>query len=170
MKSIKIILGLLLVSLLINVGSIYMLKTQSVNDIIKDNSNQNYLEYLYDLNNYVSTSYETKKLKDRLDRLYKQYLKDKNLPREYYYVNGRVENYWSKKCISNLRRIAVISAKVELIEEIINNLIKNDLKAKQEFDMIVERREYHEKLIDMSNFYARFVSDETYTSIQNSLD
>lgn len=171
MQGTRTIFILLLFSLIINSCFIYIIKTQSVSDIITDSTKgQSYIRKIYDLNNYKSTSYESKTLLQRIDRMHDEYMRDKISTKESRYLDGEIDPSWQKKCIVNLRRISVISAKLEIIERILNTTIAEDVKAKQEIDMLIEQKGYHEKLMDMSNFYAQFVSEETYNVIQTTLD
>ena len=43
-------------------------------------------------------------------------------------------------------------------------------KSKQDFDLLIEKNSYRDKLLDVSNFYAQFVSGESYENIQKTLD
>jgi len=174
MKGNKIVNLLLIVSLIINSVFIYLIKFSN-NDIVKENTNakaNGTVTAVYDLRKYESTSYPNQNLEVRFNRIYEQYLKDKQSPVDDYYTDGKVDEYWYKKCMSNLKRIVVLSAKIQIIETTLNNVIDASEAAdvKKELDLLVETKGYHEKLLDMSNFYARFLSDESYAMVQQTLD
>lgn len=165
MKNSKTIFILSIICLTIIFFIVYQIKFVVSN---KTNGDE-YLRNIYVLTNYNSSSYETQNLQQRLDRLYIQYLKDKQVSKKDYYHNGKIKIYWQKKCISNLRRISVIFSKIEIIEKVIILSIKDE-KEKQKFDLLIEQNGYHEKLMDMSNYYAQFISDDIYNSLQTTLD
>ncbi len=162
MQGTKILLALLTISLIANYGLIYRMENRTVSDVIVNNHGSAYVDSIYDLRNYSSTSYEGKTLDQRIDRLYQEYKKDKQATKESYYDDGKIDPFWQKKCLNNLRRISVIGAKIDIIEKILYLTVKDNVKAKQEIETLIEKKDYHEKLMDMSNFYAQFVSGETY--------
>lgn len=164
----KTITYLLIFSLLVNVCFMYVVIIQSRMNI-GDDKEDNFINVVYDLGNYKSTSYENQTLKQRMDRMYDEYLKDKKATKESYYNNGEVDAYWKKKCVNSVRRIMVLGTKIEMIEKMLNITSTND-KKKQDIDMMIENKGYHEKLLDMSNFYAGFLNNETYQVIQTTLD
>ena len=174
MKGNKIVLLLLIVSLVINSVFVYLVKFSAPEAIDNSRSvkvNQT-LQDAYDFSKYDSVAYQNQKLSTRFNRLYEQYLKDKSQPNDTSSTDGVVDAGWNRQCQNNLRRIMVLSGDLQIIETTINSIIeKSDAPdAKNVFDVLVEAKGYHEKLADMSNFYAKFVSEEFYTRIQQSLD
>lgn len=174
MKGNKIALLLLMMSLIINSIFIYLVKF-SVPEVIdnrRDVKVNQTLQDVYDFSKFDSVAYQDQKLSARFNRLYHQYVKDKAYSNDSYYTDGVVDASWNRQCQNNLRRIMVLSGDLQIIETTINIIIeKSDAPdAKKNFDILVESKGYHEKLADMSNFYARFVPEEFYTRIQQSLD
>ncbi len=171
MKFTQTVLGLLIFSLIVNVGFLYV-RYDSAPEIVlaKNESVTAFVQRVYDFNNYKSSAYEQKTLQQRFDRLYSEYLKDKINPKESFYHNGVVDSDWSRKCFNNIKRITVITAKLDILENVINASVINDEKAKQEFDLLVEKKAYRDKLLDMSNFYAQFLTEEQYNYAQSTID
>lgn len=171
MKFTQTIFGLLFFSLVVNVGFLYV-RYDSTPEVVpeKKESNSSFIQRVYDLDKYKSSAYESKNLQQRFDRLYNEYLKDKTNSKESFYRNGVVDSDWSRKCFNTIKRITVITAKVDTLETVINYAIANDDKAKQEFDLLIEKKAYHDRLLDMSNFYAQFLTEEQYNYAQSTID
>ena len=171
----KLHMGLILLcSLVINMAFIlnivYFEYKQSKNVEIKENK-EDYVNRIYDLSNYQSFSYEEQTFKKRIDKLYSQYLKDQDLPQtELFVEEGKINSYWNKRCDINVRKINVLMTKLDLLEKVIYCTINDDNKSKKYFDGLIEQRGYHEKLRNMSNFYAKFLPDETCELIHNTTD
>lgn len=142
---------------------------------LRPNSSQLYLEHktsdaldLYDLNQFYSVyNYDTT-IKRRFDNLYKTYMKDKESPDESYYSkgDGKIDPWWQHNCLSNLKKIVVMRTRIRDIEHCIIIFTEKESAVA---DMIKEKR-YEELLADMSNYYSRFVSVESYNSILHSMD
>lgn len=171
MKGNKIVLMLLIASLLINTVFVYLIKFSS-NDVIAVTAKPENFSQVYNLSKFDSTSYPKQSLESRFNRLYEQYLRDKKEAKDSYYANGKMEEFWYKKCMNSLRRVMVISAKLQVLETTLNRAVEvsGSEEAKKELDLLIETKGYHEKLYEMSNFYARFLPAESYDFIQQTLD
>lgn len=170
MKFTKIILSLLIFSLMINIGFLYVHCDVVSQIVVKSDTDPSLVVKVYDLTKYKSSSYEKKNLQERLDRLYNEYLKDKANPKESYYIDGNVDPYWVIKCAKNIKRITVIMAKIDMLESVLNFVVDNQEKMKQELDVMIEKKAYRDKLLDMSNFYAQFLTEEQYQYAQTTID
>lgn len=115
-----------------------------------------------------SVSTERASLKQRVDRLYREYLTDKQSPDYTYYVKStnRVDKWWADSCVSKLRKIVSIRTRIRDIEQCIN-IVTGDPNVLA--DTVREKR-YEEILSDMSNYYSRFVSVESYKYILTTMD
>jgi len=184
MKDSKALMVLFCASLLLNLLFIYVTKGGSQNaknvpntketpntEIIPiENKNFN-LEEIYDLKNFKSSSYPTQHLERRLDRMYKGYLIDKKVSRNKRYTKeGKIERGWKRRCMITLRRISVINAHLGVLENTIKMSVGDNESAKQDLDMLIEQKQYRDKLMDMSNFYARYLTSYQYTYVQQTQD
>lgn len=132
---------------------------------------EEYIEKMYDIDKYNSFSSEKQSLKKRIDKLYSQYLRNKELtPTDFYEENGFLKDYWNKTCVTNMRKINTIISRLEILEKSIQYSLTDDEEALCYFENIITKKEYHEKLRTMSNFYSKFLPEETYNFLKMTTD
>jgi hypothetical protein len=110
---------------------------------------------------------ENATLNDRFNKLYEEYLKDKQQPDYAFYdSNGKIDRWWASKCATKLRRIVSIRVRLRDVE---HTILAMGIKPALVADSVREKH-FEETLADMSNYYARFISLESYRQITNSVD
>jgi hypothetical protein len=121
----------------------------------------------YDLKQMKSAVSSANTVNDRFNKIYEEYLKDKQQPDYAFYDStGKIDKWWASKCATKLRRIVNIKVRLKDIEHTILALgIKPDVLADK-----VREKHYEETLADMSNYYSRFIPLEAYRQITNSVD
>lgn len=133
--------------------------------------NQESIDKVYNLNNYTSYADQSSDLGLRFKKLYDVYSKDKDKPKiSFYDDKQKIDAYWERNCINTLRKIHNINARVEDLESAISAICDGRKDTQKYFDLLVENRQYKEKLAEMSNFYAKFISNYTYDIIVKTLD
>lgn len=132
---------------------------------------QKKIDKIYHLGNYQSYADQSSNLDLRFNKLYKSYLKDKTKPkRSFYNAKKELDGYWRIKCIHTLRKIHNIHSRIEDIEFVISEVAKIDPEVHESFKLLVKNKGYAEKLTEMSNFYAKFISNHTYDIIIKTID
>jgi len=173
MKDSKMLKILFCGSLFLNLLFIYVTKSspQFYNLTPIESDRHSKLEKIYDLSNFKSFSYPTQTLEYRLERMYNIYLVDKETPRNKRYTNsGKIDNDWKRRCTITLRRISVINAHLGVLENTIKLASGNDEDFKQDLDLLIEKKQYRDKLMDMSNFYARYLTSYQYDYVVKTQD
>jgi hypothetical protein len=174
MKDTKALKILFYCSLLLNLLFIYVTKSTPAPkaEIIPiEKKKEVSLGEVYDLKNFKSSSYPTQHLERRLDRMYKAYLIDKKTSRNKRYTKeGKIGRDWKRRCTITLRRISVINAHLSIIEETLKLSVGDDESAKQDLDILIEEKQYRDKLMDMSNFYARYLTSYQYDYVVKTQD
>jgi hypothetical protein len=129
------------------------------------------IDKVYDLAHYDSTATPSESLDKRLDRLYVNYLKVKDNPKSTFYNKEQeLDPDWERTCVNNLRKIHGIASKLEVIENSISILCDGKEESTKYFELLVENKQYHDRLEEMSNFYAKFISNYMYDKIIKSID
>lgn len=123
---------------------------------------------IYDLKHMTSISYPDQTLRDRFDKLYKDYLEDKQQSDYIHYEidSRRVKKEWYNYCLLKLKKITGIKTRIKDTEECI--LLLNGSN-EEVMDQIRDKR-YEESLADMSNYYSHFVSLDSYKYILQTVD
>jgi hypothetical protein len=121
-----------------------------------------------DLSNYSSVSYKSQNLLQRYNKLYKEYLSDKEKPDSYHYKKSDADaKDWKRYCNVKLRKIINIKTRLVDIEHLLE---KNYPSQFDDIQKIIQDTKHEESLSDMSNYYARFVSSEAYDYLLQSSD
>jgi hypothetical protein len=122
-----------------------------------------------DLSNYPSVSRNSQTLSRRFSILYKAYLNDKSTPDFSHNINNtrQIKKEWVSYCKIQLKKVISIKARVRDLELV---LINNYPDKIDDIELIIQDKKYEEHLADMSNYYAKFISEEEYRSITNSMD
>ena len=160
-------------SVLLNIFLLARMTNTKVEKIVEREYYFNHLliDKVYDLNNYESYADPSSTLGLRFKKLYDNYLKDKTKPkRTFYNSQQELDAYWQRACINNIRKIHNLLARIEDIERslsIISDGRSDDLKY---FELLAERSQHKEKLSEMSNFYAKFITNYTYDTIVKTID
>ena len=174
MKDSKVLKILFYFSLLLNLSFIYVTKSviPSNTHIIPIKDKKEFaLDKIYDLQNFKSASYPTQNLEKRLDRMYSAYLIDNKTNRNKRYTKeGEISRDWKRRCTITLRRISVINAHLNIIEDSLKLAVGDNESAIQDLDVLIEKKQYRDKLMDMSNFYARYLTSYQYDYIVKTQD
>lgn len=122
----------------------------------------------YDLNNLRSASPDKNSLNQRFDILYRDYLIDKQQS-EYSYYNkdtNTVNKEWADLCVSKLKKITIIQIRIDDTERCISSMTGDSASLSEK----VKEKKYEERLSDMSNYYSKFISFDSYKRILNTMD
>ena len=123
---------------------------------------------LHELNNRRN---ELRSIRDKNNQGSKTLFKEAKTSREKRYTpSGKINKDWKRRCTITLRRISVINAHLSIIENSVELFSGNDKKIKQNLDILIEEKQYRDKLMDMSNFYARYLSSYQYDYVIKTQD
>jgi hypothetical protein len=127
-----------------------------------------------------SISDPDKTVLDRYDRILKQYTLDKQQDDTIHYDSNRekINKEWYSYCISRLKKITSIESRMDQYAVTLNYLasgsyeesrtdIHEKTEVEKEYDVTMKDIS---NLNDIENYYAKFISNETYKSIKKSAD
>ena len=165
--------GVIIFSILLNVFLLAKMTNMKVERIIEREYyfNQETIDKVYSINNYPSYADPSSDLGLRFKKLYDSYSKDKDKPKSSFYSTGHeLDEYWERTCVNNIRKIRNITSRIEDIEMAINIMSDSRQDTSKYFQLLVEKEQYKERLAEMSNFYAKFISNYTYDKITKTID
>jgi len=123
---------------------------------------------IFNLSNYKSVSKFSASAQDRFDRLVRGYAEDSKTPKEKRYINGKLRDDWSRRCVDRVRRITNLQARVYDLEVVLGILF-NGVEATHVTEAM-EATKYEERLAEMSNYYAGFLDEYSYNLIVRRVD
>jgi len=127
---------------------------------------------LYNLDTIYGYEQTSIPLKQRIHMVYDGYIKDHASPDYSYYKDDRVTLAagWHTHCFFQLRRITSLQARVKDIENVIYSINNDGDFQDGELDKMIRDKKFEDVLSEMSNYYARFITQEDYKSIVETVD
>jgi hypothetical protein len=165
--------AIIIFSVMLNVFLLSKITNSKVERIIEREYyfDQDSVDKVYNLNNYASYADQSSDLGLRFKKIYTAYLKDKDKPKSSFYdTKQQLDNYWERNCINTLRKIHNINSRIEDLETAISIICDGRKDTQKYFDLLVEKQQYKDQLAEMSNFYAKFISNYTYDTITKTID